>query len=41
MNDNTDERAQAQRLVDILNRTTDDILDAIFDETGSFDLLLR
>ena len=41
MNDSTDERAQAQRLAEILSRTTEDILDAVFAETGSFDLLLR
>lgn len=39
MNDN--EREQAERLAEILQRTSADVLDEIFNETGSFDLLLR
>lgn len=41
MNDNADERAQAQRLVEILSRTDADTLDEIFAQFGSFDILLR
>lgn len=41
MNDNTDERAQAQRLAEILQRTSADVLDEIFASYGSFDILLK
>lgn len=39
MSDN--EREQAERLAEILQRTSADILDEIFASYGSFDILLK
>lgn len=39
MNDN--ERERAEKLAEILQRTSADILDEVFDSYGNFDILLK